>query len=95
MYESRLKDAMEAAKADHERRDLPNTFMLNEALCRSLPHAPVSLQRAVTKHKDAMGRPLWQEAIFAVHIQDNRLTEKERQVIAAIGRRLYGSRSIV
>lgn len=67
-----------------------------DALLAGMKAAPVSLRRAITKkHHREIGRELWQEAMLAVHLQDNRLTEKERQVLAAIGNRLHGARSIV
>jgi hypothetical protein len=79
---------------DDLKRDLPHHTMLNEALIASLPRATISLRKAVTKKKDELAKPLWQEAFFAVHIQDSRLSERERQVLVAIGTRLYGVRAI-
>lgn len=55
----------------------------------------LSLKSADTRGRDQVFKELWLQAEFAVHIQDGRLTDAERAVIAAIGRRLYGRRSVV
>lgn len=70
--------------------------LFTDALLAGLKGAPVTLRRIVArKHHKELGRELWQEAVFACHLQDNRLTQKEREVIAAIGHRLHGHRSVV
>jgi len=70
--------------------------IFTDALLAGMKTAPLTLRRAVTRtHHKEIGRELWREAMFAVHMQDSRLTEKERQVLAAIGRRLHGERSVL
>lgn len=70
--------------------------LFTDALLASMKSAPLSLRRVVTKkHHREIGRELWKEAMFACHLQDNRLTEKEREVIAAIGQKLHGHRSVI
>lgn len=69
--------------------------ILEAARLRRMPKERLTLGPARTHPRDEKLKPLWQEAIFAVHIQDERMTEEEREVIAAIGRRLYGRRAVV
>lgn len=67
-----------------------------DTLLTGLKTAPVTLRRFATKkHHAEIGRELWKEAIFAAHLQDERLTQKEREVLAALGRRLHGARCVV
>jgi hypothetical protein len=69
--------------------------LLSDFLLAHLPKAPVTLRKFMAKkHHKELGRELWQEAIFSVHMQDGRLTEDERKVLAALGRRLHGPRSV-
>jgi|GEM_PF-5934449 len=70
--------------------------IFTDVLLAGLKTAPMSLRQTVArKHHKEIGRELWQETMFAVHLQDDRLTEKERQVLAAIGTRLHGPRSVL
>lgn len=70
--------------------------IFSDALLVGMKAAPVSLRKAVIgKHHKMIGSALWDETMFCVHLQDNRLTDKEREVIAAIGTRLHGARSVI
>ncbi len=70
--------------------------VFSDALLFGMKTAPLQLQKFVVRnHHREIGRELWREAIFAVQIQDSRLSDKERQVIAAIGFRLHGRRAVV
>lgn len=56
------------------------------------PYMPAGFTRpAVNASRfDTLYKPLWEESTFAIKIQDNRLTDDERALIAKIGKRIYG-----
>lgn len=71
-------------------------MIFSDSLVAGMKAVPVQLGKMrVRKNHKMICKELWQEAIFSCHLQDDRLTDKERQVIAAIGFRLHGKRSIV
>lgn len=71
-------------------------LMVTEILARGLPHIPVSLRAYKIKpHLLTLGKVLWQEACVCIHIQDDRLTQPEREFLAAISNRLNGRRGVL
>lgn len=74
--------------------DTPALF--TDALLAGMKRAPLTLRRFVTRnHHREIGKELWKEAIFSVHLQDERLSDNERQVLSAMGQRLHGARSVI
>lgn len=93
-YLTPAQNAAQENNIAHLYRDKPG--LATDALMTELPRVPVHLRKAVMQpHMRGLGKLLWQECCFFAHIQDDRLTEKERQVLAAIGKRLYGARSVL
>lgn len=70
--------------------------MATEFLSRSLSRIPVQLRPYKIKpHILELGKILWQEAVVAVHVQDDRLSDREREFLAAIATRLNGVRGVL